>query len=335
VRIDGRRAVLTDTLDTNGFYFASPMRVTGALLRATLATDPSHPLLAPLVEAVVAQARGGSGWFGVTPDMATAVRALQEMTERQRSAAQRGVRVTFSNRLLLDVAPGSALADTTITLRRALGSARAPRGDSLTLGIAPIGDGAALFASVSLTSVPRTPPSRPLDRGITVERFTEHPETGAPLLQVKAGDLVRVRLRITTAEQRSFVAVEDPLPAGLELVDLSLRTSVLTASSPVAGETPVGTRDAFWWGDEEDPMTAWSSGRWDAGFWTPFEHRALRDDRVTWAATTLFPGRFTITYLARATTPGRFVRPPAFAEEMYDPSVFGRTEGSVFTVTPQ
>src|SRR6266496_1005316 len=35
----------------------------------------------------------------------------------------------------------------------------------------------------------------------------------------------------------------------------------------------------------------------------------------------------------RATTPGVFVRPPAHAEEMYNPAVHGRSEGGVFSVT--
>ena len=40
-----------------------------------------------------------------------------------------------------------------------------------------------------------------------------------------------------------------------------------------------------------------------------------------------------MTYVARATTPGVFVRPPAHAEEMYNPAVNGRSDGGVFTVT--
>ena len=42
--------------------------------------------------------------------------------------------------------------------------------------------------------------------------------------------------------------------------------------------------------------------------------------------------QYSVTYLARATTPGVFVRPPAHAEEMYNPAVFGRSDGGVFTV---
>ena len=33
----------------------------------------------------------------------------------------------------------------------------------------------------------------------------------------------------------------------------------------------------------------------------------------------------TYTYVARATTPGEYVVPPAKAEEMYAPETFGRT----------
>ena len=39
------------------------------------------------------------------------------------------------------------------------------------------------------------------------------------------------------------------------------------------------------------------------------------------------------SYVARATTAGVFVRPPAQAEEMYNPAVHGRSDGGVFTVT--
>jgi uncharacterized protein YfaS (alpha-2-macroglobulin family) len=76
----------------------------------------------------------------------------------------------------------------------------------------------------------------------------------------------------------------------------------------------------------------WVYGSWDAGWWSPFDHREMRDDRVVFAATRLWPGSYSATYLARATTPGTFIRPPAHAEEMYNPAVFGESDGGVFTV---
>ena len=78
-----------------------------------------------------------------------------------------------------------------------------------------------------------------------------------------------------------------------------------------------------------------TSARWDGGWWTPFDHRELRDDRVVYRARVLWKGTYTVTYVARATTPGTFVRPPVLAEEMYNPAVYGRSDGGVFTVEAQ
>jgi hypothetical protein len=67
--------------------------------------------------------------------------------------------------------------------------------------------------------------------------------------------------------------------------------------------------------------------------WSPFDHRELRDDRVVYSASVLWQGSYTATYIARATTAGTFIVPPAHAEEMYNPGVNGRTGGTAFTVT--
>jgi uncharacterized protein YfaS (alpha-2-macroglobulin family) len=173
-----------------------------------------------------------------------------------------------------------------------------------------------------VSEVPREPPVTPSQQGIQVERWYESYEGGKPLVSVAEGELVRVRLRITVEEERHFVVLDDALPAGLEAVDLSLRT---TAALPGPG-----TSQASEPGDASMP---WGYGSWDSGWWTPWDHREMRDDRVVYAATVLWPGSYSATYVARATTPGVFVRPPAHAEEMYNPAVNGRSDGGVFTVT--
>lgn len=37
----------------------------------------------------------------------------------------------------------------------------------------------------------------------------------------------------------------------------------------------------------------------------------------------MWPGVYEYSYIARATTPGEFIVPPAKAEEMYHPETFG------------
>jgi uncharacterized protein YfaS (alpha-2-macroglobulin family) len=128
---------------------------------------------------------------------------------------------------------------------------------------------------------------------------------------------------------RQFVILDDALPAGLEAIDLSLRT----ASALPGPGTAMRAEDA----DHEEPddtaPPTWGYGSWDAGWWSPFDHRELRDDRVVYSATVLWPGTYTATYLARATTPGTFIKPPAHAEEMYNPGLNGRSDGGTFVVT--
>jgi alpha-2-macroglobulin len=43
-------------------------------------------------------------------------------------------------------------------------------------------------------------------------------------------------------------------------------------------------------------------------------------------------GNWNYSYLARATTPGNFVVPPAKAEEMYMPETFGRSKTDLVKV---
>ena len=134
---------------------------------------------------------------------------------------------------------------------------------------------------------------------------------------------------MTVPSERHFVVLDDALPAGLEAVDLSFRTA---GGVPGPGAADSTAREGGADG-AEDGAFAWEYGSWDAGWWSPFDHKEMRDDKVVYVATQLWPGSYTATYIARATTPGVFARPPAHAEEMYNPAVFGESDGGVFTVT--
>jgi len=170
-------------------------------------------------------------------------------------------------------------------------------------------------------------------KGIVVARWYEDYETGRPVTTVQEGALVRVRLRITVSAERSFLALTDPLPAGLEAVDLSLRTTGEFGPGADGGDDEGEGREDDGEDDADADRWGWYYGSWDSGWWSPFDHREMRDDRVAWVATHLWPGTYSATYVARATTPGVFIRPPAHAEEMYNPSVQGRSDGGTFTVT--
>ena len=79
-----------------------------------------------------------------------------------------------------------------------------------------------------------------------------------------------------------------------------------------------------------DPADNNNYGWWWWSTW--YNHENLRDAGAEAFATYLWDGVYDYTYVARATTPGTYVVPPARAEEMYSPEVFGRTGSETVVV---
>jgi uncharacterized protein YfaS (alpha-2-macroglobulin family) len=290
------------------------------LLNATLAIEPTHAQLGPLVETLVQQGRAGARQYWNTQDYASVVLALLPYERMRRQApATTTVRLRSSSGAMLEhTVRAGELSDTSVALTGWL------RGESVQLDLSAANPAAPVYYFVTLRQVPRNRPVTPLDNGIQVERWYERVDTRRPVTTVTAGELVRVRLRITVPDERHFVVVDDPLPAGIEAVDPSLRTEgSLGAYQPIPG-----AYDA----DPEPSSVDGAYGRWYLGSWSAFDHRELRDDRVILSATTLWKGSWTASYLARATTAGTFVVAPAHAEEMYNPAINGRTAGGLFGV---
>jgi uncharacterized protein YfaS (alpha-2-macroglobulin family) len=149
------------------------------------------------------------------------------------------------------------------------------------------------------------------DQGFTVERSYEATGDNRDVHRdpdgtwhIKAGAEVRVNLTMVAPARRYHVALVDPLPAGLEATNPALAVTGTRPSAPVSR----GRGRGGWW-------------------WNPqwYEHQNLRDERVEAFTQLLWEGVYHYSYLARATTPGRFVVPPTKAEEMYHPETFGRS----------
>jgi uncharacterized protein YfaS (alpha-2-macroglobulin family) len=150
----------------------------------------------------------------------------------------------------------------------------------------------------------------PLDMGFVVQRIYEAVDDSEDVdlddegvWHIKAGARVRVRLTMVADNRRYHVALVDPLPAGLEIVNPALAVSGSTPQDPNSENYRYG----WWW------------------FWPWYEHQNMRDERAEAFTSLLWDGVYEYTYIARATTPGKFIVPPAKAEEMYSPEVFGRS----------
>ncbi|MCS7221487.1 MAG: Ig-like domain-containing protein [Anaerolineae bacterium] len=157
---------------------------------------------------------------------------------------------------------------------------------------------------------------QPRDRGIVIaRRYTLTDDPQKPITQAKAGDVIQVELTIVAPNDLHYLVVEDPLPAGAEAIDVSLRTTSRMYQGPQMEEVPSEEEAQSWW--------------WDR--WVP-THTELRDEKVVLFATWLPRGTYRYTYQIRASLPGRYLTLPATAYQMYFPEVWGRSAGGVFTI---
>ncbi len=193
-----------------------------------------------------------------------------------------------------------------------------PMGDLVEAGDADLavqndGDGR-LYYRLGLRYAPEDLDLDPLDRGFVVQRSYEAVDDPDDVwvdsdgaVHVVAGAEVRVTLTMVNDSRRTNMVLLDPLPAGFEALNPALA---------VTGEIEAPRADAadYWWR------------------WTWYDHQNLRDDRAEAFSAYLWAGTHEYSYVARATTPGTFVAPPARAEEIYAPEVFGRSSSDTVIV---
>ncbi|HEY8879424.1 MAG TPA: alpha-2-macroglobulin [Roseateles sp.] len=169
--------------------------------------------------------------------------------------------------------------------------------------------GAPLYLDVTAQGYPVKPLPPATDR-ISVERamFTTD---GKPVTarQFTTGEMFIVRLRVKASQSIKDGLVVDRIPAGFEIENLNL------SQGPKAGEFTV---------DGVNIAQANANER--------IVHTEYRDDRFVAAASLGQP--LELFYLVRAVTPGRYVVPATFAEDMYRPEVrgIGKAEGEITVV---
>jgi uncharacterized protein YfaS (alpha-2-macroglobulin family) len=166
---------------------------------------------------------------------------------------------------------------------------------------------AAVQAVVSVSGSPITPEPA-ASNGFKIERnyFTLDGKP-ADVSKARQNDRFAVVLTVTEAKPEfGHIMVADYLPAGLEIDNPHLVSS---------GDT--GTLD--WIEDGVDP-----------------QNTEFRDDRFTAAIDRAANDKavFTVAYVVRAVSPGKYVLPQAYVEDMYNPSRYGRTGTGTVEVRP-
>jgi alpha-2-macroglobulin len=165
----------------------------------------------------------------------------------------------------------------------------------------------AVQAVVSVSGAPLTPEPA-AEKGFKIERLY-YTLTGEPTdpSKVKQNQRMAVVLKITEPQpQFGRVIVADYLPAGFEIDNPQLVSS---------GDTG----KLSWIENAADPVnTEFRDDRFSAAF-----DRTNRD-----------PAVFAVAYVVRAVSPGQYILPQAYVEDMYRPDRFGRTGTGNVEVTP-
>lgn len=131
--------------------------------------------------------------------------------------------------------------------------------------------------------------------------------------EFKTGDLLIARLRVAASEPIKDGLVVDRIPAGLEIENLNL------SRGPQAGEFKI---------EGANVGEVMKDAR--------IKHSEYRDDRFVVAAE-LGKQQLDLYYLLRVVTPGKFVVPTTYAEDMYRPEVrgIGKAETDITVVDPR
>ena len=164
-----------------------------------------------------------------------------------------------------------------------------------TLSINSRGQGS-LYWSTRLAYALMEPTAKAQNAGIGLTRAFQTVKGETRVWQM--GDELLCRLTILNPHTRHHVAVYAPYPAGMEPVGAA-------GGRPRGGEP--GQGDAWQW-------------------------QELRKSGLMLYAERLQPGVYNYSFRLRAVAPGSFITPPARAEEMYAPEVFGSTASQMLEI---
>lgn len=285
-------------------FFDTDTRTTALVLQMLSRIDAAHPYVPKILRHLMLEKRDGH--FASTQDTAVSLIAMIEYLKTSGELeADYAASVTLNGieKLSQRFSAENLTEQVSITLPL---TELQPNNADNEIAFAKDGQGT-MYVDMNLRYFIPTEEVEPRNEGIVVthEYFAlDDEKMTQPLERVKLGDNVKAKVTLVVPEDRYYVMVEDFLPAGLEGIDFSLKTS----------------------------QQSLRENEYDRGFSWYFNHSEVRDDRMMYFADFLPKGVYEIEYFVRATTPGTFHDLPVLAQELYFPEVFGRSEGNILTV---
>jgi uncharacterized protein YfaS (alpha-2-macroglobulin family) len=128
--------------------------------------------------------------------------------------------------------------------------------------------------------------------------------------QLQVGKTYRMRAVVSSARKRNYLALRLPIPSGAEILDASF---VTTAKRVTQGRN-----------DGDGVLNEYA--------WFEAPRQVIMENEVRFFFDNFAQGKQEVEFLFRASSRGIYPTPPATAECMYEPEVFGRNDGRLFII---
>lgn len=296
------------------YMFDTNTRTTAIVMQMLTRVQPDHPYVPKILRHLLLEKRDGH--YASTQETAISLIAMIEylVSSKELEASYNGI-VTVNGSTKVDKSFTSKNISESEVITMALSELQPGNLDN-EITFTRNGSGK-MYADMNLKYYLPAEKLEPRNEGILVTHeyySVDDVNTEKPLTQVKLGETLRGKITVAVPENMYYVMVEDFLPAGLEGVDFSVKTSQQSLLDSLYEKK----NNYDWW-------------YYDSSWF--FNHKEVRDDRMMYFADYLPKGVYELNYFVRATTPGEFRDKPVLAQELYFPEVFGRTGGAIFTVT--
>lgn len=291
VKIEAETAHFEVDPNELSWLYSTNIRDTALILQALLEGEKEFPVADKVVR-WLSESRTRSGGWGSTQNNFAAIYALVTYQKRyEKDPADFTARAVLGDKeLVSEVFKGRQTQ--VKSSRTELGQEQ-----SGTLSLVKQGKGR-LYYGLTMTYAPAVE-MPPRDEGMAVFKTISRLSDGKAVADLEAGKTYKVTLSVVTPRERHFVVVEDPIPAGTEIVQSTFETE----------------------SDEMRELLRLAN----VSAWYTFNHFESYDDRVLLFADGLAAGEYTYEYLIRARLPGDYAMPATKVEQMYHAEVFGTT----------
>ncbi|MDR0730555.1 MAG: alpha-2-macroglobulin [Treponema sp.] len=317
IRPGTRTLDLTDTYERQGNFWGYDVDRYALALMLFHALRSGDDMSSRLASSLIERQRNGV--WGNTASSFWAVLAMGRLANAEAADWKAGsslkARVTLDARPLLD-AEFASYGGTPVSVSKGLAESplnELERAVLLPLRIereAPDNGTGRLYYNASLRYGIPAELADARDEGIGV--FVETVDSaGVPVEgPLVPGETYTRRVTVSSSRDRSFLALRSPVPSGAEIVDAVFVTS---STVPPPAE-PEAEQDLWYDYRRAEPL------------------RFVMDDEIRFHWDFFPAGKREVEFRFRAVMPGVYPTPPATAECMYEPEIFGRAAGELVQI---